>query len=92
MFVSRNHNVGQDHNRSKLWKSSNTCERQNKPTVHSQRKRRLNTGNACFHSVQNPSDFLSAKKNYITIYNTKCKSCFKNLKLFYIITKRGLSS
>jgi hypothetical protein len=58
-------------NRLKRWQNSNTWGLTNQNDIHDEIKSRLNSGNACYHSVQNLlSSCLISKHLKIKIYKT----------------------
>jgi hypothetical protein len=64
----------------KMWQNSNTVTNQN--DIHDEIKSRLNSGNACCHSVQNLfSSCLISTKLKIKVYKTFCQLCCMGAKL-----------
>jgi hypothetical protein len=78
-YCSRNQNAGQNHNIKIDSKSFERVEefkylqttQMNRNSIHEEIKGRLKSGNACYHSVQNPlSSRLLSKNTKISIYRT----------------------
>jgi hypothetical protein len=95
MVTSRDHHAGENHN-IKIGNKSSECVEQFKyletiatdqHSIHEKIKSKLNSGNACYHSVQNPlSSSLLSKIIKIKI----CRIIYFCL-LFCMGVKTGLS-
>jgi hypothetical protein len=74
MIMSHHLNSGKNQhmmNHLKIWQNSNTWDGRNQNDIHDEIKSRLNSRNACYHSVQNLlSSCLVSKNLKIKIYRT----------------------
>jgi hypothetical protein len=97
MVMSRNQNAGQNHNIKIDSKSFERVEElkylgttlKDRNSIHEETKSRLKSGNACYHSMQNPlSSRLLSKNTKIRIYRTiilrvvlyGCETCSLTLR------------
>jgi hypothetical protein len=60
-----------------MWQSSNVKQEQYQNFIHAEIKGRLNSGNACYHAIQNLLfSHLLFKNIKIKIYKTNFTHCF----------------